>query len=415
MGSRNRLIGKKMKTSNLIFYIATTILLILASCENIKDTYEEFIKDGEIVYVAKADSIKVRSGKNRLELSWLLFSDPNVAKYKVFWNNKRDSVESFVSRKSEIDTVRLMLDDMEEDIHHFSIFLYDKKGNSSIEATAIGKVYGDRYQSSLLNRIYKSVRRINSKDIVVEWMPADMDVIGVKSEFVDNKNILHKHFSSNEVILDTIRNFPLEGVLSFQTAFLPEVTAIDTFYANCELIPAPFYEVRCDKSLWKNAGLSDDSDQGMFLPVWDISNLWDDGDNFFYQRGDYTIPNWFTIDLGVRYKFTRMKVNQLSHNDFWKFGDGSPKKFEIWATNTPTTNWADWNLIGTFESVKPSGLPIGQLSEQDQAVNLAGEEYNFIPMTDAFRYVRFKTLNTWGGVNYTCIKELTFWGQPVDD
>jgi hypothetical protein len=246
-------------------------------------------------------------------------------------------------------------------------------------------------------------------------MPADMDVIGVKSEFVDNKNILHKHFSSNEVILDTIRNFPLEGVLSFQTAFLPEVTAIDTFYANCELIPAPFYEVRCDKSLWKNAGLSDDSDQGMFLPVWDISNLWDDGDNFFYQRGDYTIPNWFTIDLGVRYKFTRMKVNQLSHNDFWKFGDGSPKKFEIWATNTPTTNWADWNLIGTFESVKPSGLPIGQLSEQDQAVNLAGEEYNFIPMTDAFRYVRFKTLNTWGGVNYTCIKELTFWGQPVDD
>ncbi|MDD4591224.1 MAG: DUF4998 domain-containing protein, partial [Parabacteroides sp.] len=86
-----------MKISNLTFCIATTIMLILASCENIKDTYEEFIKDGEIIYVAKADSIKVRSGKNRLELSWLLLSDPNVAKYKVFWNNNRDSIENVVT------------------------------------------------------------------------------------------------------------------------------------------------------------------------------------------------------------------------------------------------------------------------------------------------------------------------------
>lgn len=411
----NRLISEKMKTSNLIYCIATTIMLILASCESIKDTYEEFIKDGEIIYVAKADSIKIRSGKNRLELSWLLLSDPNVSRYKVFWNNNKDSIENSVTKTSEIDTVRLLLENMEEGIHHFSIFLYDEKGNSSIRATAIGKVYGDRYQSSLLNRIYKSVSRINSKDIVVEWMPADKNVIGIKSEFLDNNNILNHHFSSGETILDTIKNFPIEGVLKYRTAFLPEAMAIDTFYANYENIPAPFYEVKCDKTLWKNVGLSDDSDKGLFLPAWDISNLWDDGENFFYQRDGYIIPNWITIDLGVKYKLTKMKINQLSHNDFWKFGDGSPKEFEIWATNTPTTNWGDWNLIGTFESVKPSGLPIGQFSEQDYAVNLAGEDYNFIPMTDAFRYIRFKTVRTWGGNNYMCLKELTLWGQPVDN
>jgi len=409
-----------MKTSNLICCIATTIVLILASCESIKDTYEEFIKDGEIIYVAKADSIKVRSGRNRLELSWLLLSDPNVTKYKVYWNNKRDSLEDTVSRTSETDTIRLLLEDMEEDIHHFSIFLYDKKGNSSVEATVIGKVYGDRYQISLFNRMYKSVRRINSKDIVVEWLPADINVVGVKSEFTDNNNILKDHFSSGEVILDTIRNFPLDGVLKYRTAFLPEVTAIDTFYTNYDSIPAPAYEVRCDKNLWQNAGLSDDSDEGTYAD-WGLSNLWNDDSNademrnFFYQRDGYTVPNWFTINLGEKYNFIRMKVNQLIHNDFWKFGDGSPKKFEIWATNTPTTNWDDWNLIGTFESVKPSGLPVGELSEEDQAANLAGEEYNFDPITDAFQYVRFKTLSTWGGVNHVCIRELTFWGLPADN
>lgn len=406
-----------MKISNLTFCIATTIMLILASCENIKDTYEEFIKDGEIIYVAKADSIKVRSGKNRLELSWLLLSDPNVAKYKVFWNNNRDSIENVVTRTSEIDTVKLLLENMEEDIHHFSIFLYDEKGNSSIRATAIGKVYGDRYQSSLLNRIYKSVSRINSKDIVVEWMPADVDVVGIKSEFIDNKNILNYHFSSSEVILDTIRNFPIESVLRYKTAFLPEATAIDTFYTNYELIEDPFFEVKFDKSLWKNAMLGDDAYNSEWsVEVWKLPSLWDEGDLFFYQATSYGIPNWFTIDLGAKYRITKMRVNQLTHGEGWMFNGGAPKKFEIWGSNTPSTNWNDWNLLGTFESVKPSGLPLGQLSNEDYAVNSAGENYNFNPTPNSFQYIRFKTLEIFNAAdNHVCLKELTFWGQPVDN
>lgn len=182
-----------------------------------------------------------------------------------------------------------------------------------------------------------------------------------------------------------------------------------------EITLTPLYETICDKSLWKNVGLSDDSDKGMYLPDWDISNLWDGGSKFFYQHDNiYTVPNWITIDLGKKYTFSRMRVNQLTHHDTWKFGDGAPQIFEIWATNAPSTDWEVWTLLGKFESIKPSGLPVGQFTEEDYAVNMAGEDFDFPPMSDAFQYIRFKTLKTWGNTRYVCFKELTLWGQEID-
>ena len=77
------------------------LLLLLAatafqSCKKMDDIYREFYESGETVYVGKADSIKVRGGNERVELTWLLLSDPKVASYKVYWNNpyagKRNSV-----------------------------------------------------------------------------------------------------------------------------------------------------------------------------------------------------------------------------------------------------------------------------------------------------------------------------------
>ncbi len=404
-----------MKTLNIQFIVAI-LFIILTSCENLKDTYEEFIKNGETIYVAKADSITVRGGKNRVEISWLLLTDPNVNKYKIFYNNNRDSVEGFVEKTKDVDTVKVLINDMEENIYHFGIIMYDKYGNSSIKTSTIGKIYGERYQRSLLNRAYRDVYRINSRDIVIEWMPAGEDIVRVECEYMDRNNILRQHITPKSITKDTIKNFPIDGTLKFRTAFIPETTAIDTFFTNYELIEDPFFEVKFDKSLWKNAMLDGDAYNSEWsVEVWKLPSLWDEGDLFFYQATSYGIPNWFTIDLGTKYRITKMRVNQLTHGEGWMFNGGAPKKFEIWGSNTPSTNWSDWTLLGTFESVKPSGLPLGQLSNEDYAVNLAGENYNFNPTTNSFQYIRFKTLEIFNAAdNHVCLKELTFWGQPVD-
>ena len=104
------------------------MLAMLLSCGKMDDTYSEFVKDGERIYIAKADSLKVRGGNKRIQLSWLLLSDPKVVKYKVTWNNGRDSIVNPVVKTASVDTVTLMIDNIEEGTHEFEIYTYDKLG-----------------------------------------------------------------------------------------------------------------------------------------------------------------------------------------------------------------------------------------------------------------------------------------------
>src|SRR5699024_353321 len=79
----------------------------------------------------------------------------------------------------------------------------------------------------------------------------------------------------------------------------------------------------------------------------------------------------------------------------WRYGADSPKKFEVYGSNVKSTDWDDWTSLGEFESVKPSGLPYRELSDEDIAQNLEGEEYEFIKVNKSFRYFRFKTSELW--------------------
>ena len=182
----------------------------------------------------------------------------------------------------------------------------------------------------------------------------------------------------------------------------------------------PLYEEIADKTLWKNAKLFNDS----HIPqntAWRLENLWDNiaGSIFWGSEkaeDDIRIPNWFTIDLGRRYIFSRIRVNQVSyHNDFI-FSMGAPLYFEIWGSNNPTQDgeWGNWTKLGTFESKKPSGLPLSQLTDEDIRVSKAGEDFDFSASLTAYRYLRFKTNRTYGGTLYVAMSELTLWGQKVD-
>lgn len=186
----------------------------------------------------------------------------------------------------------------------------------------------------------------------------------------------------------------------------------DTLFVNL----TPLYEVEFDRSLWSDLNLPDDSNHHDIYG--DLTQLWTPGDRtVYFQDGTYpgmTIPNWITLDFGKKYIFGRFKLNQVSHHVSWMYGSCTPRRFEIWATNTPTTDWNDWVLMGEFESIKPSGLPIGDLSEDDIAASLRGEDYNFPLLDEGFRYFRFKTLETWGGTNFFCALEFTMYGQPAD-
>src|SRR5699024_5816050 len=145
---------------------------------------------------------------------------------------------------------------------------------------------------------------------------------------------------------------------------------------------------------------------------------WTPGDRtyFFQSTKEHPdlagLPNWVTIDFGKRYILGRMKLFMVKHASTWQYGSCSVKKFEIWGSNNPSTDWNDWNLLGKFESHRPSGRSVGEpLTDADLTQLEEGEDFTFPPLAESYRYIRFKVIETWGHKNYFCSLELSFWGQ----
>ncbi len=92
------------------------------------------------------------------------------------------------------------------------------------------------------------------------------------------------------------------------------------------------------------------------------------------------------------------------------------RSFELFGS--PHTSVSDdestWIYMGAYESHKPSGLPHGQVSDEDIAFATAGEEYMVDMSIPPIRYLRFKINRTWGGANYMQLMEIEIFGQPQD-
>ncbi|WP_118193834.1 DUF5000 domain-containing lipoprotein [Albibacterium indicum] len=187
----------------------------------------------------------------------------------------------------------------------------------------------------------------------------------------------------------------------------------------------PLYEVEIDKTLMKHYQLDND----YYVPKFatrQLKNLWDGpstaaGSNFFLQEyTGFAFPWWFTIDLGKKYQIGRMKVfpspAQSGTRYSYFFGNLTPRVFEIWGSNDPGIDgsWDSWTLLDRFESIKPSGLPMGENSAEDIAVGLAGEDFTFSNYEQAYRYIRVKVMDSWSSQAGFILQELTLWGAPVE-
>ena len=124
------------------------------------------------------------------------------------------------------------------------------------------------------------------------------------------------------------------------------------------------------------------------------------------------LPQWVTIDLGQKVMLSRMKEFQRTG---YEYAGAAVKSFEIWGSNAPDINggWTNWVLMGTFNSFKPSGSPMGTKTIEDSNyASFLGEDFDF-DVVPTVRYIRFKTTETYGGGGQVVIAELTFWGQIV--
>ena len=178
----------------------------------------------------------------------------------------------------------------------------------------------------------------------------------------------------------------------------------------------PLEESKLDKSRFKYYNPGDDNSFSTNSSLYPIQSLWDESGisaapHFYASTSSNPMPQWFTIDLGVRAKLGH--IAKMARIDYNIWTGGHPREFEFWGSMEPTgkvvpTNehgFDDtWFKLGYFEQPRPSGynpdgtVPASYTAEDREMFNTGTEfEMNDIYYKNAFhelRYLRVVIVNT---------------------
>lgn len=202
------------------------------SCTDMDEPMMKFIDEEALkVYAPKVnpDSVQVFAGRDRLKVSVAGLS-ARVRNIRVSWNNEATFVLVPVEGLAADDNFSFLLPDLVEGSHTLTMVTYDNFENQSMRASVSGNVYGDVYAATLRPRVISDVIFNDAGNVEVIWSGANTGTVGTILKYLDVDGVQQEVFES---VRDTteIPGFKRNEELTYQTVFLPEPTAIDTFYS----------------------------------------------------------------------------------------------------------------------------------------------------------------------------------------
>ncbi|WP_143306149.1 DUF4998 domain-containing protein [Chitinophaga vietnamensis] len=220
-----------MRNTSLITGILLS-LAIISACSK-QDDYKKYIRNGEIIYTGKADSLRIQPGRNRVQLSWLLIADPKVSRSKIYWNNRKDSATLDIKRSAGVDTIRYVIKNLEERAYTFEVYNFDKDGNISVKSEATGFVYGSLYEDALLSRAFSNAEMKNGQ-AEISWVNIDTTggIIGMQLQYTTSDHIAHDTVIPAIPLkqVTILANYLSMSSFRYRTLYLPDRSAVDTFY-----------------------------------------------------------------------------------------------------------------------------------------------------------------------------------------
>ncbi len=297
-----------------------TAIVCLNSCNKMADNYKPYIKNGEQIFTGKVDSLVAFPGKNRLQLKWLLVSDPKITKCKVFWNNGADSLLVPVQKSEATDTITVNITNLEEGLYTFEVYTYDDAGHTSVKAEVTGTVYGENYINSISNRALDSaIYYPDTKEVEIKWFGIGQGAVVMDLEYTDTLgNLVKKQIkpatSYSGVPLgfletDSLHAFQDGTTFKFRTGYLPVANAIDTFYtdyreaATIEYVP-PVIPTAPDNLALNAPTVTGGSATGNAkLTDGDRVSFWQPGSG---ERAGSNV--WFYVDLGAQVTFNSTQL-----------------------------------------------------------------------------------------------------------
>lgn len=246
-----------MKTS----FKSIILLLVVGSmfaCNDMNESIDKFMENGERLYMGKVDSVKTFAGQNRFMVSFFL-KDPRVDALTIFWNQKGDSIVLPIAAHSPDSLFKVSVGGgtFPEGNAVLQFIAKSKSKYQSMTVEGSVNVYGNSYQEKLISRYYNKVANnaYNSTRNTVNvyfGTAANQSEIGVSMRFFNKKLGAEKDTLISAASIAAANNISKGGLgymvipnieydkaakpLTYRTLYLPEPTAIDTFYSKRDTI-----------------------------------------------------------------------------------------------------------------------------------------------------------------------------------
>ncbi|CDC89480.1 DUF4998 domain-containing protein [Bacteroides faecis] len=402
-----------------VIYIITTILLCMTSCTDIHDTYSEYIKDGEQIYVGKLADVKIHPGFQRMmikgSMKYLATAKTCIIElvgYDKVFTTDIDRTQPEFSYE---------IKDVEEGNYYVKITTKDKEGNTSLSETYNVDVYGTEHIATYYPKRITDMQFViadNSLNLI--WNQADNVVEAIVKYYDSNEQLLTLTVKGDAASTN-LPDWKATSILTVETRILPSETALDIVslpISEYTLPDDPIVEI--PRTNFANANMPSDVVNGYGGSV---EKLWNN-DTWNYDSGYHAgdnqgVPHHLTIDMGLTATITECELFFTGYERT----DWMPRLFQIWGIedvedleshepDVPSINPA-WE-----ESAKAKGWK--QLTTKNISVSGWQPSIKFAcdKEHENIRYIRYRIVESLSAPHvgmgaYGSASEIKFWGKKV--
>ncbi|GHT24386.1 hypothetical protein FACS189430_09200 [Bacteroidia bacterium] len=319
------MVNMKKILMNTGYILLTIYVVMLAACADLNDIQQEYIDRGERIYTGKAESLTVNGGLHRLQVTGTM-QYAKAAEYCMLrWTNgtDTDSLKVPASNWQATDTMKVILNGLNEGAYRIFVQTYDKEGNSSLNVECNGNVYGESFILSANANIISQIKFL---------MPSVIELSWAVSEKAESVEVVYESKTGNKTLFlpgntatTELSDWKIGGEIKSRTAIIPEAGAIDMIYTNWLVQSFPADDI-LDKTKITPLYLANDA-----IPAYggNAANLFND---VFSERtggsqfaSDFGIPNHLTFDLGVFAHLKRFEFWPSDTDDVW-----DPTAIQFW-------------------------------------------------------------------------------------
>lgn len=340
-----------MKNRYLYFIYSFILLLVFASCEDMNELHEEWMKDGEINYIGKVDSAHVTSGDQRIGFDCYL-SDKRVKYLNINW------VEFGMNRETRIAVEEVVpgspfsfiLEDdqaVAEGDFTFTFISDDNAGTYSIDFNTVGKVYGEKYAGSLTNRTLLGFELVEEGIYMQFSAPLNETDQGLEVYYNNGTEDVTLSFTVEELEEPVFISTPnFDTPLQYSTLYQP-VNCMDTFRAPTVTPTIEKYvNVALNKPATSSPTLNDSytADKAVDGIIGDNASRW--------INARVAGGHWLEIDLEEEHAVEQVKIyddTPITNFKLEVFQEGE------WVLLDDVTDGSN-NWTGLYESIPASKI-----------------------------------------------------------